>query len=472
MKTLIVIVIALALGTLLAVFAIDDPGVVVLARAPHRIELPMWFFAVIVAAVFAVMYLLFNFLFGFFAAPKKIKNWNAGRRNKKAQANTLRGYAKLIEGDWHIGEKHLTRRLKESKTPLLNYLGAAYAAQQQEDFQKRDHYLDKAEAIDPSNRMAVDLTRARLLAQASQYDEAKSLLETMHPLAPANKTILRLMADVYRQSGDMGALAGVLPKLEKTRALPAEQCADLDVLCRAEGGDLALTDQSSGSDQTGADQWLREWKSLPSTKQKNPAMAALYAKRLINAGGLEQAEKLLHKALKKKWDSDLVVLYGLTRSKNLAKQIKFANTWLIMHEDDANVHLTLARLNMAFEPSDQEHISKAEAHYQKSIQLGALDEAFYELGQYYEAQNDRKAALALYKKGVQTSIALHSVDTLSSDEPPSLELGSVITMGASDMTPLEILEGGENSIEEASDAELVDESEKKGDADSELVESK
>ncbi len=427
MKTLIIIIISLVLFTVLGILSMDDPGVVTIARAPHRIELPLALAILLAVAAFAVLYLLFHYLFSLLAAPKKVKNWNAQRNDKNAQSATLRGYARLIEGDWAKGEKDLTGKLKHSKTPLLNYLGAAYAAQQNGNFDKRDDYLNQAEQADPAYRMAVDLTRARLMSQAGQLPESQALLEKMHGLAPGNTSVTRLLSDVYRRSENWDGLTALLPALGRRKVLPADQVAALEVMCKA-GQMECLPDQSAGTAS-------KEWRALSRAKKRQPAIAGLYARQFIAANNTAMAEKAIRLGLAKTWDTELAGLYGQVHTDNLWKQIDVATVWQADHENDANVQLTLARLYLAYGSTE-----RAEEHYRRAITEGASEEAFYELGRYLEDNGKKEAALEMYKKGVQSSIALNQHSTA----PAFPELGgpaddTVIALGADADMPSDAL---------------------------------
>jgi HemY protein len=418
MKLLIIIVLALAAATTIGLVSLDNPGLMVVSYGADSWELPLALALLFIAVAFAVLYLAFNFLFSVFRAPKKARAWNEQRQNRNAQNDTLRGYARLIEGDWVQGEKDLVKRLGHCNTPMLNYLGAAYAAQQQQNFAKRDEYLTQAEGIDPTNRMAIDISRARMLTQAGQFDEAGKLLADMHMHAPANKTILRLKADVCKRTEDWQGLKTLLPGLKKTNALPKEQVLALELAVAEAGLRQALPDAQNPAT-------LAQYKRLPGKHKKEAAMALIYARKLIEEGELTAAEAVVRKAIKKKWNSDLAGLYGLTRVENLRGQIALAATWLSEHEQDTNVNLTLARLNYAYG-----QIDKARVYYNMAIELGAGNEAYFELGQFYEEEGNHKSALSYYKRGIQASI--DQTQPLVSAPAVTKSLESVVTPGAAD----------------------------------------
>jgi len=415
---LIVIILALAAATTIGLISADDPGLMVLSYGKHSLELPLMLALLLIAIAFAILYLVFNFLFSALRAPKKAKKWNQQRQNKNAQNDTLRGYARLIEGDWAQGEKALVKRLPHCKTPMLNYLGAAYAAQQQHNYEQRDEYLATAEKIDPANRMAIDITRARMLTQAGDYEKARTLLTDMQRQAPTNKSILRLLADVCRQTGDWASARDLLPRLEKTKALPEDQLLALEVAIRASDLSEAVPDQPQSST-------LAQYKRLSGKRKKNAEMAALYARQLIKEGDLATAEEVVRKAIKKQWSSELAGLYGLTRIENIRRQVNIAESWLPEHEGDPNLSLTLARLYVAYEQHE-----KARLYYNQAVEQGAGEEAYFELGQFYEDEGNHKTALAYYKQGIRGSISEQTAELPSLAVDKGELLGSVVTPGA------------------------------------------
>ncbi len=422
MKVLIVIILSLAAATAIGLISLDDPGMMLVSYGSDSWELPLVLALLIIAAIFAILYLAFNFLFGLLRAPKKARVWNEQRQNKNAQNDTLRGYARLIEGDWARGEKDLVKRLGHCKTPMLNYLGAAYAAQQQQDYVKRDEYLAEAEKIDPSNRMAIDISRARMLTQAGDFDRARALLADMRALAPANKTILRLTADVCRRTEDWDGLKQIIPRLEKTRALPDDQIVALDVAVRS----ARLTEALSDGENTPT---LAQYERLPGKRKKDTQIAVLYANKLIEEGDLRGAERVVRKAIKKNWNSELAGLYGKTRADNWRSQIALASSWLTDHPQDANVNLTLARLNLAHEQLD-----KARVYYNMAIELGASEEAYLELGRFYEEEGNHKSALAYYKRGIEASINEGHGSVIEQGSAETKTLESIVTPGSSDIS--------------------------------------
>jgi len=99
------------------------------------------------------------------------------------------------------------------------------------------------------------------------------------------------------------------------------------------------------------------------------------------------------------------------------------------HPQDANVNLTLARLNLAHEQLD-----KARVYYNMAIELGASEEAYLELGRFYEEEGNHKSALAYYKRGIEASINEGHGSVIEQGSAETKTLESIVTPGSSDIS--------------------------------------
>ncbi len=390
MRLLIFILVALAAVVFLALLAQEDPGLVVISRAPYEIEISLALFGIFLIIAFVLCYLAFRFLSRMYQAPADMRKYNARKRVEKAQSETLRGYAGLIQGDWEKAEKQLTKRLEHSPTPMLNYLGAAYAAQQRGDAQTRDNYLQEASQRDPNNRFAVGLTKARLQFQTGQLSEARETLGRLHNHAPNNVPVLRLLADVSREVSDWQGVTKLLPALKKTKAMDADELKERELEAYREMFENPVLQQGQSNALGGT------WNALPRAKKHDPDVVGLYVKRLLETGDMAQCEKILRGAIKREWNSELVYLFGLVKSENLDKQYKQAKAWMTEHARDPDLLLTLGRIAMRKEDWEQ-----AREYFQNAIANGGRQEAYTELGLLLEQQGEGEQALLCYRQGMQ-----------------------------------------------------------------------
>ncbi|WP_424946936.1 heme biosynthesis protein HemY [Candidatus Spongiihabitans sp.] len=397
MKLVVTIILALAVAVGLALAAMDDPGYVTLARDPYVVRLPLLLFVLLLALGFVALYLLFNFIAGLFRVPKRYRQWRTQSNENNAHKHTMAGYAGLIEGNWAKAEQALLKKLEYNKTPLMNYLGAAYAAQQQGHTAQRNQYLDDALKKHPRHQLAINLARARLLYKAGEITESRNYLENLRKSVPKNVAVARLLADAYQALGDWSSLVDLVPALKKLNAYPEQEMSHRERLAydNLMASPALLHDELH--DEPGRP--ATAWKSLPAAKRKNPQMIASYVTQLIKAGKFKQAEKDLRSALNRKFDAELMYLYGRVESPFLEYQIQLVES-ISKKQKQYSAHpdllLTLARLyryNGEYE--------KAKQYFKQSIAAGGRHEAFMDLGSLLEQTGDKDGALFHIKKGVE-----------------------------------------------------------------------
>jgi len=388
MKLIFTVIIALAIAVGLALVSMNDPGYVVLSRDPYVVRLPLLMFVLLIFLGFVLLYLLFNFIAGVFRAPKRYRKWREQGSENNAHKHTMLGYAGLIEGNWSRAEASLLKKLEHNKTPLMNYLGAAYAAQQQGHLVRRNQYLNDALEKHPRQQLAIDLTRARLLYQAGELSESRNCLEGLRKSAPKNVPVVRLLADVYKELSDWASLVGLVPAMKKLAAFSGDELKQREQLAY----DKMVS--SPALLQGESDRPATSWKALPSAKRKDPELVASYVKQLIKSGKLKEAEDALRTALNRKFNPELIYLYGKVESPFLEYQIQLAESLNTKHKDHPELLLTLARLYQF-----NNDLQKSADYFKRSIAAGGRDEAYMELGSLMEQLGDKDAALFFIKKG-------------------------------------------------------------------------
>ena len=399
MKLFLTILATLAAAVGLAMLAIEDPGYVVVARDPYTVRMPLLLFVMLVLVGFVLLYLLINFLVGLVRAPKRYRAWREHSQETSAQKLTMQGYAGLIEGDWGKAEAALLKKLEYNRAPLLNYLGAAYAAQQQGETARRDQYLDQALAQHDKQQVAINLTRARLQYHAGEIDGARTTLENIVAARPRSAPAVRLLADVYTELGDWQALTALLPTLKKSRALSDEDFAAREALAYDNLMASPALTQGEGN------QVQKTWKSLPAERRRNPATVAMYVRQLLAGGDTESAESVLRSALKKQLDEDLLALYSRIDSQAPEQQLRFVEGLLRDNPDNAQVMLALARAHHR-----GNDLLEAKKYYEQAIDAGAGEGAFFGLATLLERAGKLDSALYFLKKGIGEELALSPGD--------------------------------------------------------------
>lgn len=388
MKALLVALLALAASVGLALFLREDVGYVMISYSHWTIEVSLALFLVLDFAIFAVLYMTLRSFFGVRSVPKRLHNWRTNRLLSKAQVAMTQGTIELAEGNWKQAEKHLLSHINESKIPLVNYLAAAKAAQQQGAIERRDEYIKLAHECMPNANLAIGLAQAELQLANDQHEEALAILEELHGENPKQPHLLKLLAKLYEAMEKWSDLQQILPELKKHKLANAEQLSQLEIKVHA-GVMLKLANEGEVSRLTGY------WRTLPSTLRGNTDLMKAYAHALLETNDIETAAIVFAALLPKAWNSELVLFYGNLETNDNAKQLTTAEGWLTTHQKDADLLLTVARLSMR-----SKLWGKARSYLESSINLEPKPAAYNELGRLLEQMDESDMAMSCYRSGL------------------------------------------------------------------------
>jgi HemY protein len=411
-KLLAIIIFGLLLAFGLWWLAEQGTGFAYFQYGDTEVETTVFFVLVVALLLFAVAYFVFRFLGAMFRAPKKISQWGDEQAVKNAQVATAKGYTALIEGDFHKAERKLVAHAANHPTPVLNYIAAANAAQQRQDYKQRDRYLKNALDADPESHRAIGLTKARLQYESGQLKESHATLLALRRVAPNNPRILRLLTEVQRELGDWEGMRKTLPLSKRHAAFDADEIKALE----RETEQKLLTASDVSGDIASSDPKLviaNRWKKLKKKQRQDPEIIKTYVTQLIENNDMDTAERELRTALRRKWSSDLVYLYGVAKSGRPKEQLNTAKSWVQAHPRDPDLMLTLGRLAV-----DNEIWGEARGYFESAIAAGGRDEARSELGGLLEQLGESDQALATYRDGLAklTGGKIHQ-DLLPAPEP-------------------------------------------------------
>lgn len=381
MRVGVAILVALFLGALAAHFLLEDRGYVLIDYRGYLIEMS-------VPALLFVLVLLYFAVRGvamLWRTPHRLGVSLAERRHRNAGRELTRGLMHLADGNWAKGERLLLRGARASDAPLIHYLMAARAAQQQGFTDRRDEWLRIASEALPDAEKTVLLTQAELQLETGEHararDAAKRVLETSpeHPIA------LALAARAYSALGERAALADLVPKLHVAQLPPTE----LERLA-AEGLDAQFGDPDLTSDAL-----AQRWGELPREIRRLPRVIALRARALERLGRGDDAERELRAALKRAWDPLLVDAYGKVKSSDAAKQLKQAEAWLRERPEDAALLVCAARLCIV-----NELWGKARSYLESSIAIDPAPESYALYGNLLDRLGDNERAALAFRSGL------------------------------------------------------------------------
>jgi HemY protein len=386
---LLLFIIALLFGAaLITLYALDNPGYVLIAHAPWSIEMSLTLFIPLMIAAFFLLYLILFISVRLWRIPRDVARWRKNRQARGARQSLIDGLSGLAEGNFAEAETLLLAGMRHGDTPLLNYLGAAIASDGQGNIEKRDEYLALAHKNAADDKLAIGMTQANLQHQTHQLEQSLATLNELRGDYPKHKQLLKLLARVHLELNDWTGLIGLIPDLRETYAMTTEEISALELQAHRELLKLSLPSGKPGILD-------KAWNAVPKALRRHPSLIAIYAQQLIKQNEMAQAESVLRAAIEDKWDQALVELYGQAQSENTAEQLETAEGWLSVRRDDAKLLLTLARLAARNNQDD-----KARGYFEQCLSYHGPAEAYREYGNLLERLGDKDKALGIYRRGL------------------------------------------------------------------------
>ncbi|HEY5604314.1 MAG TPA: heme biosynthesis HemY N-terminal domain-containing protein [Gammaproteobacteria bacterium] len=377
-------IIAVASLTLLA---LADRGYVLINVRGYTIESTLVTWLVLLTLAFFILHYTLRFLTNLWYAPKGMKLWREQRRQQRANQTLLDGLVKLAEGDWRQAEKVVLRHINNSRAPMLNYLAAARAAHELNEYDRRDSYLKQAGQSASANDVSVKLTQAELQLSQHHQEQALATLRTLQLVNPQHRKVLKTLANLYLELGDWKNLIDLIPLLRRRKIFSMEE---LDALERR-AYIAFLSSQSSASQNLLSELWSR----VPQHVQNHIDVLTRYIQLLLNQGGSEIVEPMIRNALKREWSNELVRLYGVIDGADPKTQLMNAEQWLVKKANDPVLLLTAGRLCLR-----NRLWGKARSYFEASIAAKGPAEVFNELAHLLESLGEQDQAMRYYREGL------------------------------------------------------------------------
>ncbi|MCK5092988.1 MAG: heme biosynthesis protein HemY [Gammaproteobacteria bacterium] len=388
MKLLFIFIVVLIASASLALLVRQDPGYVLISYDVWSIETTLSLLVLALLALYFVLYYLIRLFATLWHFPDHLHGWSNHRKSNRARGSLHLGLITLAEGRWKNAERYLTKRVKSSDAPILNYLGAARAAQQGGNLEKRDYYLSLAHSCTDTSDLAVGLTQAELQIAQGQSEQALATLNHLGKVGRKNHYVLNLLKSLYLEFKDWESLKRLLPELRKNHVISDQALKELETTI------LTNLIQQAGNDHDLLA--LRSiWSIMPKHFRIKEDMLRTYSEHLNKLESGEEAETLIRKTLKKNWYRPLVRLYGLTVSNNPHKQLSHAEGWHKQYTNDPVLLLTLGRLCVR-----GQELEKAREYLKSSIQIEPATETYKVLGELLEKCGDKEGAMRCYRQGM------------------------------------------------------------------------
>lgn len=386
------LLIALALGILIAAAVRVDTGYVLISHGDYTVEMALTTLVALVLAAVVVITGLWRAVAWLWTLPARLREANQRRLAARARRALTRGLTEIAEGRFAEGERQMVRYAGDSDLPLVNYLMAARAAHRAGASERRDAYLRTAADIAPNSVIPVLLTQAEMQLDGGQLELALVTLRRLQDIKPGHAFGLRLLARAHELGRDWASLEMLLPRLRKSSAMSEAEVERIEI--------LVLEQQLKARTAPGGEEQVKAlWAGIPRRLRHTAALARAYVRALIGCDAQSAAELAIRTALKVMWDEELVLAYGLVRGRTPAKQLARVEEWLATHPEDAALLLTAARLCM-----QNQLWGKARAYLEASLSFGPRVETYEEFGRLLSQLGAHDEAMQAFRDALELSL--------------------------------------------------------------------
>ena len=387
-RTLIYALACLLVAVALGMFLKQETGQVVFAFADYAVQTSVSFFVILLFLAFFALYISLRLVSRLFDIPGNYQRWKKTRGHAKSEYYLTQGFLALTRADWQDAEKLLRKGAKYSRLPMINYIGAARAAQQQGAVDRRDSYLRQAYAEDPESEFTVALTRAELQLKQHQTEQAYATLQHIANDAPEQNQVKLMMLEASSELKDWEQTLELLQDLEKQGAMPTEKIRARQL--QAYGNVLIMAAKSGNVAE------LNEaWSAIPKKLRKQLYLIEVYVNGRLQYPDTTDCEVLLRQVLRRNADPALIRLYGLVEGDNPARQLGFVEKLLKENNKDSVILLTAGRLYKR-----NELWGKARSCLEQSVEFKPSAEAYYELATLFKSQGETENASEYFQKGL------------------------------------------------------------------------
>ncbi|MFZ2315507.1 MAG: heme biosynthesis HemY N-terminal domain-containing protein [Gammaproteobacteria bacterium] len=387
MWRLFIFLLLLVASVWLGVEIMRHPGYLLLVYQPWMVQMPLWFAFLSVLAILGIFYLLITSIDKLHFLWFKLKNWLRIHREHKAYSKTQHGLSLLIEGRFKKAERLLLAGVNQSIEPLMNYLGAARAAQELQAVDRRDEYIKKAYQVAPDAKLAIGITQVELQFKENQFEQAAATLQHLREYSPKHPRLLVLQEKALVRLGDWSGLKALLPRLRKAKVLNA---AEYDLFEKN-----IYVEILNAANLATLDELHTIWGGIPRSLKKHHAVILAYVLQLRRFTDTKEQEDLIRKALKNSWQPELAQIYSDLPFMNVSRQLVIAGAWLKMYGPQPILLCMLGKFCV-----EAGLWGKAKDYFEKCLAQGRNADASFAYGKLLEHLNEPEQALQQYKAGL------------------------------------------------------------------------
>ncbi|SFU81274.1 heme biosynthesis protein HemY [Pseudoduganella namucuonensis] len=380
---------AAAIG--IAVTARFNPGNVVLFYPPHRIDLSLNLFVLLMAALFGFLYLIVGAVRSTLQMPARVAAYRQRKRERDGNKGLRDALKALFEGRFGHAEKAALRASELPENAGVAALIGARAAHRMRQNQRRDNWLAKI-ADDGAMKTARLMTMTELLVDDHQPEAALEAVRELSASGTRHIHALQWSLKAQQQAKNWPEVLRLVRSLDKHKALHPALSARLRELAY---NDL-LSDRAHD-----AESLRRVWSTIPTADRVKPYVACRAAAAMNERGLHDEARVVAEEALGANWDERVVRAYrdaaAPAGSAALLAQIEHCERWVHERPADAELALTLGSLCLK-----QKLWGKAQRHLEQALSEAGdprmVREAHLKLAQLHEALQQPEEAASHYRQ--------------------------------------------------------------------------
>ncbi len=396
MRVLLWLVALMAVAIGVAVTARFNPGNVVFFYPPHRIDMSLNLFVLVMAMLFMVVYGFMRAVRATVAMPAKVAAYRQRKRERDGNKGLRDALKALFEGRFGHAEKAAMRAAELPENAGLAALIGARAAHRMRQSDRRDNWLAGV-VNDTSLKTARLMTVTELLVDDHQPEAALDAVAELNASGQRHIHALQWSMKAHQQAKNWPEVLRLVRSLDKHKALHPALSARLRELAY----DALLTDSAHDAESI-----KRVWSTIPSADRVKPYIAAR-AVAALNARGLhDEARASAEDALRVEWDDRVVRAYrdsATAGSPALLAQIEYCENWIKQRPNDAELALTLGSLCLK-----QKLWGKAQRYLEQALsdatETRMVREAHLKLAQMHEALGQAEEANSHYRQCALASI--------------------------------------------------------------------
>jgi len=389
MMTLITTLVLLFLSVAVGLLIQKDPGYLLISYDQITIESTLAFLLAAIVLFYALLHFVIRLLEFLFHIPNQLHFRQTEKARLRAHRSLRRAFTEMLEENWKKAETLSTRYLKQSETPLINCLLAAYSAHHMGAKQRRDDYLQTALNENSHASTALNLTLAHWNLNDQQPKNAKKILDKIEQINPQQPLFKKLKLQYQQQTHQWQAIFDTLPELRKKQILPENELLNLE----QQSWKFLLEKKPN------IEQIKKLWSQLCLENQTDPSLIHDYSQQLIQAQEIELAEKIIREQLNHSWNEQLARDYGLAIKKETTEQLNQAEIWLVEQQQSAALLLSLARICMA-----RQLWGKAKLYLESSLSFEKKAETYHQYAELLTQLEEKDAALENYRLGLQCAL--------------------------------------------------------------------